>query len=144
MSGQCDNTTAVTYINIMGGIKPDKYNNTAFSKWEFCFKEKLWVSATYIPGSYNQEGDAEFRVLQDVTKWKLNSKLFHKIITEFWKPDIDLFASIITRQSDKYVLWCPEPESMAIDFLTYLVQLLLLHVPSFQSHREISSQSISR
>ena len=39
----------------------------------------------------------------------------YKIIDEFWKPDIDLFASMINRQPEKYLLWYPESEALGID-----------------------------
>ena len=41
--------------------------------------------------------------------------LFQKIVEKFGKPDIDLFATRINKQSDRYVSWHPEPEAMAIN-----------------------------
>ena len=99
----------------MGGIKSDECNKIACDIWEFCIREKLWVSAAHIPGRQNQEADAQSRILEDATEWKLNPELFQKIVEEFGEPEIDLFASRINRQSDRYVSWFPEPEATAVD-----------------------------
>ena len=54
-------------------------------------------------------------MLEDITEWKLNPALFHKIVEKFGKPDIDLFASRNNKQLDRYVFWHPEPEAIAIN-----------------------------
>lgn len=69
----------------MGRIKSDKCDNNAWNVWELCIKEKLWVSAVHVPGSYNQETNDPSGILQDVTKWKLIPDLFYKIMEEFGK-----------------------------------------------------------
>ena len=46
---------------------------------------------------------------------KLNPALFHEIVEKFGKPDIDLFATRINKQLDRYVSWNPEPEVMTIN-----------------------------
>ena len=83
--------------------------------WNFCTENKLWVSAAHIPGKNNIEADQQSRILQDATEWKLHPELFQKIVDKFGKPDIDLFASRISRQLKSYVSWHPEPEAMAVN-----------------------------
>ena len=111
----CDNVTAIAYVNNMGGIKSETCNNIACRIWNFCTENKLWVSAAHIPSKNIIEADQQSIILQDATEWKLHPELFHKIVDEFEKPDIDLFASRIRRQLKRYVSWYPEPEVMAFN-----------------------------
>ena len=99
----------------MGDMKSQTCNNIACRIWNFCTKNQLWVSAAHKPGTINVEADKQSRVLEDATEWKLNLVLFHNIVTKFGKPDIDLFATRINKQLDRYVSWHPELEAMAIN-----------------------------
>ena len=51
----------------------------------------------------------------DATEWKLNHALFQKIVEKFGKQVIDLFATRINKQLDRYVSWHPQPQSTAIN-----------------------------
>ena len=62
---QSDNTTTVSYINAMGGIKSIPCNDMATIIWEWCIQRNIWLSATHIPGSYNIQADKESRALRD-------------------------------------------------------------------------------
>lgn len=70
----------------------------------------MWVFATCIPGSYNQEVDAKSRIVQHTSECKLNPGLFSKIIEGLGKSDINLFTSRVNIQHDIHTLWYPEPE----------------------------------
>jgi hypothetical protein len=50
---QSDNTTTVSYINSMGGIKSEICNAMALQIWEWCIAIKIWISTRHIPGSQN-------------------------------------------------------------------------------------------
>ena len=116
----CDNVTAIAYISNVSGIIREICNNTACNIWNFCTKNKLWVSTAHIPGKDNIEADQQSRILQDATEWKFHEKLFQKIIDKFGKPDINLFASRINRELKRYVSWNPEPETMAVNVILLL------------------------
>ena len=45
---QIDNTTAVSYINNMGGSKSPTLNKLASKVWEWCTQQNIWVSAVHI------------------------------------------------------------------------------------------------
>ena len=75
----------------------------------------LWFSAAHIPGTVNIEANKQSAFLEDGTEWKLSPALFQKIVENFGKPDIDLFATRINKQLDRYVFWHPEPEAIAIN-----------------------------
>lgn len=76
---QSDNTTAIAYINAMGGIKSKEGDNLAKQIWEWCIARDVWLSACHIPGSQNVEADTESRVLNLSTEWSLSLPVFADI-----------------------------------------------------------------
>ena len=50
---QNDNTTAVAYINNMGGSKSPLLNTLAKEIWNWCIERDIWVSAVHIAGKLN-------------------------------------------------------------------------------------------
>ena len=68
MSVMCNNVTAITSVNNMGGIKSETCNKIACRIWNFCIENKLWVSAAHIPGKNNIEAGQESRILQNATE----------------------------------------------------------------------------
>lgn len=44
-----DNTTAIAYINKMGGTRYPHLNNLAREIWQWCERKHIWVYASYIP-----------------------------------------------------------------------------------------------
>ena len=115
---QLDNTTAVSYINNMGGIKSVSCNELAQSLWEWCILRNIWVSAQYLPGVENTVADAKSRTFNDNLEWMLDRGVFSELCSQYGRPDIDLFASRLNAQIHKYVAWLPEPESFATDAFT--------------------------
>ena len=94
-----DSQTAVTYINHMGGTKSVACNNIALSIWDFCIKQKFWVSAAHIPRVDNTIADNQSRHFCDNTEWQLLPDHFTAITQSLnFMPTIDLFASRINHQ----------------------------------------------
>ena len=112
---QCDNTTAVYYINNMGGSKSIPCNQVAKQIWALCIANNNWLRATYLPGCKNVEADAESRVFNDRTEWMLDPQIFKRITNKFGSPEIDLFASRLNKQYAKYSSWRPDPEALFVD-----------------------------
>lgn len=110
-----DNSTAVSYINNMGGIKSPLCNQAAIDIWEWCIERKIWISAAHLPGVQNTEADHESRHFNDRTEWMLNKRAFTKITQTFGKPEIDIFASRLNAQLERYVSWLPDPGAEAVD-----------------------------
>ena len=52
----CDYVTAISYVNIMGGMKSQTCNNIACRISDFCTKNKLWLSVAHMPGPANTGG----------------------------------------------------------------------------------------
>ena len=56
--------------------------------------------------------------MHDNTEWKLHPVLFQKICKVYGTPEIDLFASRLNKQLEKYCSWKPDPGAYAIDSLS--------------------------
>ena len=48
-----DNTTAVAYIQNMGGTRAPTCNTLAKSLWAWCISRNIWVMADHLPGKLN-------------------------------------------------------------------------------------------
>ena len=114
-----DNTTAIAYINNMGGMKSTKCNDLAKTLWEYCIHKQLWVTAVHLPGRDNSVADKLSREFKEEIEWQLNPKVFHHICLEFGQPQIDLFASRLNRQLARFVSWKPDPDAFFVDALMF-------------------------
>ena len=111
---KCDNTTAVAYVNNMGGCRSIKCNIIARQIWDWAISKNIWLSITHIEGRLNVDPDTLSRIFDDRTEWMLNPILFRQI-DNMYKPDRDLFASRINRQLNNYISWQPDPQATAVD-----------------------------
>lgn len=112
-----DNTTAISYINRMGGIQFPHLNELARTIWQWCEKRGLWLSASYINSRDNKEADEESRRNPDI-EWDLSLRAFEFITNNFGIPEIDLFASRINAKCNIYVSWKQDPDAAAVDAFT--------------------------
>ena len=110
-----DNTTAVAYINHMGGSHSVPCNDTTRDIWLWCIERRIWLSAAHIPGVLNVEADRESRIFSDQTEWRLDTLVFEAVTDRLGLPNIDLFASRLNFQCKTFVAWHPDPEAFAID-----------------------------
>ena len=115
---ELDNTTAVSYINCMGGSHSKECNSLARQIWLWCIDNNIWVSAAHIPGSKNVEADRESRVFHDNTEWALSPDIFQCVCGKMFLPQIDLFASRLNHKVQSYVAWRPDPKAVAVDAFT--------------------------
>ena len=111
----CDNTTAVSYINEMGGIKSTVCNIITFDIWTWCIKRGIWLTCAHIAGSDNVAADAASRKFVDKHEWMLDKKIFEHLCRDFGKPELDLFASRLNTQLPLYCAWQPDPDAAFID-----------------------------
>ena len=114
----CDNTTAVSYINEMGGCKSLECNAIAKMIWSWAITKGIWLSASHISGSVNVDADNLSRNLNLNLEWMLSASTFQKIITVYGQPDIDLFVSRLNAQLEDYISWKPDPRARFIDAFT--------------------------
>jgi hypothetical protein len=110
-----DNRTAITYILKMGGTWSTVLLQIAQDLWEYALSNKITLTAEYLPGVLNNQTDWESRHFHDSSDWKLNPSVF-KTMNQQWGPlEVDLFASHMNCQLERYVSWFPDPFAMATD-----------------------------
>ena len=109
-----DNTTAVVYINQMGGRK-ETCNMIARELWLWCRARRLFITASYIPGAQNVVADTESRLYHENGEWSLHQTLFQNLCDIWGKPQLDLFASRLNFKITPYFSWRPDPGCEAVD-----------------------------
>ena len=102
----------------MGGSKSPICNSIAKATWLRCIDKNIGISAEHLPGSENVVADKESRVFNDFTEWMLNKDVFSELIKIHNSPDIDLFASRLNKQVERFVSWKPDPDAIFIDEFT--------------------------
>ncbi|KAL0821366.1 hypothetical protein ABMA28_005954 [Loxostege sticticalis] len=113
-----DNTTAISYINRMGGVQFTHLNDITQAIWKWCEDKNIFIFASYIRSCENTDADAESRNLNIDTEWELSSDAFREIVSKFGNPEIDLFASRINTKCEKYISWKRDPYALNIDAFT--------------------------
>ena len=127
-----DNTTAVAYINHMGGSKSVRCDKVAQEMWTWAETKGVWLSAAHIPGKKNVQADYYSREQNDSKEWTITTKIFLKLQEIFGQPDIDLFASRTNCRLKPYVSWHPDPGCEAVDaFSITWTQNLVYCFPPF-------------
>lgn len=112
-----DNTTSCAYINNFGG-KIHDLDKLAREIWFWGIKQNIHITAAYIPGKQNCEADTQSRSKNDDAEWSLKTKVFQAIKHIHPNISVDLFASRLNHQLEKYVTHRPEPNALAIDAFT--------------------------
>jgi hypothetical protein len=90
---QIDNSSAVAYINHMGGTHSKRMNSIAKEIWDWAIQRNIHLTAVHIPGLENVKADFLSRHFLDQMEWQLNRFLFNKIVLNLFHPQVDLFAS---------------------------------------------------
>lgn len=113
-----DNTTAISYINRMGGIQFPHLNQISREIWQWCESKDIYIFASYIRSRDNTDADRASRHTNIDTEWSLNEASFQNIVQKFDQPNIDLFASRLNYKCDRYVSWKRDPGAYDIDAFT--------------------------
>lgn len=114
-----DNTTAVSYINRMGGIQYPHLTKITKDIWHWCEDRKIIIFASYIKSSENVIADRESRRTHPDIEWVLSHTGYQKLIDRLLVvPQVDLFATRINKKCETYVSWHKDPEASAIDAFT--------------------------
>lgn len=114
---QIDNTTAVVYINKHGGTKSRECLAQAKEIWDFCEMRKIWIEASYLPGVLNVEADTLSRKFAEHAEWSLSEEGFNHI-SQWYKPNFDLFATRMNKKCTSFASWKPDPEAKVVDAFT--------------------------
>lgn len=113
-----DNSTAIAYINKMGGTKYRHLNDLACEIWSWCEPRQIWLFATYIPSRENTDADMASRVENVDTEWELAPRAFSEISERFGNLEVDLFASRFNSKCRFFCSWHKDPEALCIDAFT--------------------------
>lgn len=113
-----DNSTAISYINRMGGIRYPHLNSISRKIWQWCEERGLYVFASYISSRDNYIADAESRRIHADVEWELADDAYRFICKKFNQPEIDLFASRLNKKCSKFVSWHKDPEAYKVDAFT--------------------------
>lgn len=113
-----DNTTAISYINKMGGVRFAKFNVLAKDIWQWAKKRNILLLASYIVFADNTEADRLSRIQNEDTEWELVHWAFLQISDYFGRPKIDLFASRSNRKCELFCSRFPNWEAFAVDAFT--------------------------
>lgn len=113
-----DNTTAIAYVNKMGGTKYPHLNSLARELWQWCENRGIWVYASYISSNENAIADKESRRSHSEIEWELSDIAYRTIVKKLGSPEVDLFASRANAKCQNYVSWYPDPDALSIDAFT--------------------------
>ncbi|KMQ86218.1 reverse transcriptase and recombinase [Lasius niger] len=99
----------------MGGVQYVHLDEKAKVIWNWCENRRIWIHAEYIASEENIEADQESRYRNIDTEWQLAPDVFEEIISQFGKPEIDLYASRANTKCDRFCSWGKDPDAVAID-----------------------------
>ena len=135
-----DSVCAIAYLRDMGGMSNKKMNSLAKDIWSFAIQHGLWLEASFIPGLQNSDADFGSRYLSVRTEWAIPKSIFQDICRTFFTPSIDLFASRLNAQLQRYVSWTPDPYSVDVDafLLDWSKEIPYLFPPFSVLHRCLS------
>lgn len=114
-----DNTTAISYINRMGGVRHPRYIALARKFWDFCESKRIIVFASYIKSKDNTIADTESRATDSESEWELHQRYFNRLSEIFGTPEMDLFASVDNKKCEIYASWRLDPFSYRVDAFTF-------------------------
>lgn len=76
------------------------------------------VISFHIPGKQNVLADGKSRKFNDQLEWKLDQGVFKNVCAIWQRPEIDVFASRLNYQIEKFCSWEPDPQSTFVNALT--------------------------
>ena len=112
-----DNTTTVSYINTQGGRIPE-LNAIAQEAWNFALSHRWWIQARYLPGRFQVAADPISRRKEMALDWTIRREAFETICKHLGRPDLDLFATAQSAQTERYVSWRHDPNAVGRDALS--------------------------
>ena len=107
-----DSITTCAFINFQGG-STKTLDVIARNIWDLTIRNNISIQAKHLAGRLNVEADRLSR-LPAKYEWFIHPRLFAYIDRLFGPHSIDRFASILTRQTNRYnsLYWDPETEGV--------------------------------
>ena len=110
-----DNSSALSYINNMGGIRFPCLDSLSRLLWELYIGRDIFVSAQHVSEKLNFRTDALSRDFSWNLEWSLVTEIFEQLLAMTFILDTDLFASIFNTKFANFVSWHPEPGAITVD-----------------------------
>ncbi len=110
-----DNTTAIAYINKLGGTRSLVLSNLVADLWTWALNKGMILSTEHLPGKWNIRADMESRHYHDSSDWRLDPSLFLALMKIRGPCQIDLFANRLNAQLPEFFSWKPDPQGLASD-----------------------------
>ncbi|VDP55623.1 unnamed protein product [Heligmosomoides polygyrus] len=112
---EMDNTSAVWYINKLGGVRSQSLNAVTRKVLLWAEERSLSVVACYRPGSQNTKADRLSREFKDSSEFSLDPIVVKSLFIRWGTPTIDLFASRNNAKCRTYFSILPDPHCQAVD-----------------------------
>ncbi len=90
-----------------------RYNSYGGQRGRNNFQRDVTLIAEHLPGVLNTIADEESRVMIDCSDCMLNPRIFSKIVQRWGPLEVDLFASRLTTQLNRFFSWRPDPAAEA-------------------------------
>jgi hypothetical protein len=111
-----DNTVAVAYIRNQGGTHSVSLYKEARDLLIWCSQHQVVLHPFYLPGHLNSVADILSRESQILgTEWTLHIAVFRRILSLIPSLDVDLFATRLNNQLQRFVSPCPDPLAWKVD-----------------------------
>ncbi len=114
---ECDNTTAVSYINHQGGTISRSLNTETVLLYNWARRHRVKLTATHRPGVDNVLADYLSRNRADPLEWRLNPVIVRRLFELWGTPQIDVFASSTNYHLPLWFSRLPHPEAAATNGL---------------------------
>jgi len=105
------------YMEETGGQGSEKCSEVAHRIWSWCIDKKLWIIPKFIAGKGKVDADRLSRISKTGHEWMLDRDAFVLICKHFGTPELDLFASRLNRQVDKFFFFDCDPWAVDHDAL---------------------------
>ena len=95
-----DNTTAISYINRMGGIQFPGLNRITKEIWQWCESKRLWLFASYVTSKDNI-ADKPSRIKNIDTEWEIADYAYKKLQNS-WEVLILIYSRLDLTENVRY------------------------------------------
>jgi hypothetical protein len=112
-----DNTAALAHIRKEGGLRGKRLLEEAERILLLFHQRQLRIMPAFIPSEENLQADAASR-FQLVPDWHLDPRVFRQISSLWGPPQIDLFTSLQSMQTTRFMSWRAADSPEAIDALS--------------------------
>ena len=103
----------------------------AIQLWQWCLERNLTLVVEHLPGIDNCLADEESRTIHSTAEWQLHHVTFQLLMQKLSRCNLDLFATCLNAQLEKFMSWRPDPEAIRANTL----QLTWTSFTCSESHR---------